>query len=149
MAKKKTLPPKKLPAPKAKATLDDLLGELKTSRRLVEGLHLRLDKQDAAERAQEKRFMKSVEQYASELGQEIDTLNTTVAKQSTVVDGAKTAFTGLGNVIAGLKQQIADLIAQGGTADTTALEGLTAKLDAAQKAIDAKTDELAASVAAV
>lgn len=131
---------------KKPATLDDVLGEIRTNRLLLEGLYLRLDKAAADERAQEKRFMKSVQQYSTEINTELDELTESTKKISNVADSAVTAFTGVGNVIAGLKQQIADLIAAGGTVDTSSLEGLRDKADAAQQALEAKAATLAAAI---
>lgn len=121
--------------------------ELTIIKTLLVLLLQKFDTLNTTEKAQEK-TMKSVAEYVVELTSLTEKIKADTTRQTDLGVAIKTALQGNTAIIAGLKQQIADLIAQGGTVDTTALQPLVDQLAAAEASQVATLDELAAAVIA-
>jgi hypothetical protein len=132
-----------------RATVADVLKELKAQRLMLADIQSALSAGSKREQKEELKMAKKLAEIVADSEKNNADQNAIIAQQTTVIDGVKVHLQGTAAVIAALKAQVEELIAAGGDpAQLAKLEALAASMDAAEAATTANTDALAAALIA-
>jgi deoxyribodipyrimidine photolyase-like uncharacterized protein len=132
-----------------RATVADVLKELKAQRLMLADIQSALSAGSKREQKEELKMAKKLAEIVADIEKNNADQNAIIAQQTTVIDGVKVHLQGTAAVIAALKAQVEELIAAGGDPVQLArLEELSAAMDAAEAATTANTDALAAALVA-